>query len=128
MIEKSIRAWLPFDLETIRLMLKKGTEALDKVTTPSFVHWDLWLGNIFVKKMNDIWGLEGIIDFERVIWGDPLTESSLRGKKKKPNLVKGYGVDLFGNRDAKIRDAFYDLYLGTTILVEMYPRKVQTSC
>ena len=87
------------------------------------VHWDLWLGNIFVMKSDNKWVLEGIIDFERAIWGDPLTESSLRGKKKNDNLIKGYGSDIFDSWDAKIRDAFYDLYLGTTIFVERDFRK-----
>ncbi len=74
---------LPFSQEEVRELLKKGEKALNKVKKPSLVHWDLWVGNIFVKKIEDKWVLEGIIDFERAIWGNPLTESSLRGKKKE---------------------------------------------
>lgn len=115
---------LPFDPDEIRTVLKNAKEALDEVKTPSFTHWDLWVGNIFVKKSNSgKWQLEGIIDFERAIFGDPLTESSLRGKKKKPNLIKGYGKDLFATKTSQIRDKLYDLYLATTLLIEMYPRK-----
>lgn len=114
---------LPFNQEKVRELLKMGEKALNKVKKPSLVHWDLWTGNIFVKKVDNKWELEGIIDFERAIWGDPLTESSLRGKKKNENLIKGYGTDIFSARDAKIRDAFYDLYLGTTLFVERSFRK-----
>ncbi len=116
-------ARLPFDPNLIRGLLRNATSVLDEVTSPSFVHWDLWLGNIFIKKENGSWKLEGIIDLERAIFGDPLTESSLRGKKKKLNLIKGYGEDIFASKNAKIRDAFYDLYLATTLLVEMYVRQ-----
>jgi fructosamine-3-kinase len=113
----------PFNPNMIRTFLKKSNKALNDVKTASFVHWDLWLGNIFVNQLNGRWELEGIIDFERTIFGDPLTESSLRGSKKRANLMKGYGKDLFATENARIRDALYDLYLATTLLVEMFPRQ-----
>jgi aminoglycoside phosphotransferase (APT) family kinase protein len=114
---------LPYDRDLISSFLKKAEKVLNLVEKPSLVHWDLWLGNIFIIQEKNSWTLEGIIDFERAIWGDPLTESSLRGKKKKFNLIKGYGVDLFGSEEQKIRDAFYDIYLGTTLFVECYVRE-----
>lgn len=44
---------------------------LDECRTPVLVNFDLWAGNVFVKKKKR-YRISGLIDFERSFFGDPL--------------------------------------------------------
>ncbi|MGW2815569.1 phosphotransferase family protein [Streptomyces sp. NPDC001415] len=50
--------------------------ALDEVTEPRLVHFDLWPGNIFAHPGDDTRPVRitGLIDHERAFWGDPAAE------------------------------------------------------
>ena len=66
---------LPY--KRIRNILKEKADCLDVVKVPSLVEYDCHEGNIFVKQRADGSGeyeIEGIIDFERAWWGDPLAD------------------------------------------------------
>ncbi|WP_405672941.1 phosphotransferase family protein [Streptomyces sp. NBC_01530] len=58
----------------IRRLVAEGGDALDEVTEPRLVHFDLWPGNIFVDPADD--GsharITGLIDHERAFWGFPV--------------------------------------------------------
>ncbi|MFJ3667802.1 phosphotransferase family protein [Streptomyces sp. NPDC090106] len=82
----------------VRRMVAEGAGALEEVTEPRLVHFDLWPGNVFVDRHGDgppgppglpgPQGLSGpscppgphgprvtgIIDHERAFWGDPAAE------------------------------------------------------
>lgn len=65
---------LPFD--DIRYAVVSRRTMLDTLQKPSLVNFDLWAGNIFVRKQEDGYYLTGMIDFERSFLGDPLASFS----------------------------------------------------
>ncbi|MEU0193671.1 aminoglycoside phosphotransferase family protein [Streptomyces afghaniensis] len=118
--------------DDIRTMVAEGGYALDEVTEPRLIHFDLWPGNIFVHvpagDASDPW-ITGIIDHERAFWGDPAAElvSLAFGGEAGPDsdLVAGY-VQAGGRLDFtpafRHRLALYGLYLGLLLVVECGPR------
>lgn len=64
---------LPLPTEVIRRRAAGHESALDEVTTPVLVHFDLHDGNILVDA-GDTAQITGIIDAERAFWGDPLAD------------------------------------------------------
>lgn len=116
----------------IRTLVAEGGYALDEVTEPRLIHFDLWPGNIFVHvpagDASDPW-ITGIIDHERAFWGDPAAElvSLAFGGDAGPDsdLVAGY-VQAGGRLDFtpafRHRLALYGLYLGLLLVVECGPR------
>nr|MDO8118630.1 aminoglycoside phosphotransferase family protein [Candidatus Sigynarchaeota archaeon] len=114
---------LPVSQDRMSEALEHARNALDEIQEPSFVHWDLWEGNVFLVKISGQWTVEGIIDFERSLWGDPLMEILFRGKKKRMNVMAGYGRDLFISPGARTRDALYEMYLAFIFLIESKARK-----
>lgn len=70
----------------------EGLNALEK---PSLVNFDLWAGNIFVRKQQGSYFLAGMIDFERSFLGDPLASfvSALliyENVEKETAFLEGY--------------------------------------
>lgn len=65
---------LPFD--DIRYAVLSRRTMLDTLQKPSLVNFDLWAGNVFVRKQEDGYYLTGMIDFERSFFGDPLASFS----------------------------------------------------
>ncbi|MFJ8634850.1 phosphotransferase family protein [Streptomyces sp. NPDC093568] len=119
----------------IRTLVAEGAHALDEVTEPRLVHFDLWPGNIFVDAGTPEGGdrrprITGLIDHERAFWGDPAAElvSLAFGGDTGPDsdLVAGYteaGGTLDLTRPAlRYRLALYRLYLGLVLVVECGPR------
>ncbi|WP_330350521.1 phosphotransferase family protein [Streptomyces sp. NBC_00582] len=131
----------------IRALVAAGADALDEVTRPCLVHFDLWPGNIFVGVSDgtgarDETGacdedgsdapdvrITGLIDHERAFWGDPAAElTSLEfGGDIGPDsdLVTGYrqaGGRLDFTPALRHRLALYGLYLGLLLVVECSPR------
>jgi len=98
--------------------------ALDEVTEPRLVHWDLWDTNVFVDEAT----LEvvGLIDFERVLWADPLMEAQFAGVRQHSPIVDAYGERLFDEPGAVARRQLYDLYLYLVMTVECAYRNYPT--
>jgi aminoglycoside phosphotransferase (APT) family kinase protein len=67
--------------EEIRTLVVESGYALDEVTRPALIHFDLWPGNIFVDGSRIV----GLIDHERAFWGDPAAVAS------SPTASPGYG-------------------------------------
>jgi aminoglycoside phosphotransferase (APT) family kinase protein len=61
---------LPRTVSEVRAAIERHGPALDAVTEPALVHFDLWDGNIFVLDGR----VEGFIDGERALYGDPIAE------------------------------------------------------
>ncbi|WP_158853818.1 phosphotransferase family protein [Saccharothrix deserti] len=116
----------------IRTLVAEGGYALDEVTEPRLVHFDLWPGNIFIDVPDD--GnrrprIVGLIDHERAFWGDPAAElvSLAFGGDTGPDsdLVTGYteaGGILDFTPAFRHRLALYHLYLGLLLVIECGPR------
>jgi len=88
------------------------------------VHWDLWDANVFVDP--DTRGVTGVIDFERVLWADPLMEAQFLGKRAHDSIVEAYGTRLFDHDGATARRQLYDLYLYLVMVIECSYRNYPT--
>lgn len=101
----------------MRNVMTEYAAALNEVTEPFFVHWDLWDGNVMVENKK----ISGIIDFERALWGDPLLEVSFQPIVFEPGKItpfmQGYGQTHF-TRNERLRRLLYDLYLCAIMVVE----------
>ncbi len=65
---------LPRPIGVVRALVRTEHTLLDEVIRPALVHFDLWDGNIFVKRDGDGWAFEAFIDGERAFYGDPIAE------------------------------------------------------
>ncbi|WP_031512287.1 phosphotransferase family protein [Streptomyces sp. NRRL F-5123] len=122
--------WLPRPVAEIRTLLAGGAPALAEVTRPVLVHFDLWSGNVLLDGEPGARTVGGLIDGERMFWGDPLADfpslSLFFGHlEDDPAFLAGYGAA--GGRTsfdaaARVRLALYRCYLYLIMLVEVVPR------
>ncbi|MFD6989072.1 phosphotransferase family protein [Streptomyces sp. NPDC059943] len=122
-------AKLPVSGERVRELVRAAVPALDEVTVPALVHFDLWEGNILLTGEAGERRIGGVIDGERMFWGDALAEFAslnLFGEPEDdPALLAGYraGGGVAGlDRSARLRMALYRCYLYLIMLVEGVPR------
>lgn len=122
-------ARLPVSGERVRELVRDAVLALDEVTVPALVHFDLWQGNILLTGEAGERRIGGLIDGERMFWGDPLAEFAslnLFGEPEDdPALLAGYragGGAADFDRSARLRMALYRCYLYLIMLVEGVPR------
>ncbi len=87
---------------------------LNQIQNSTFVHWDLWDGNIFVDP--ETGNLEGLIDFERALWADPLMEANFMSPSRA--FLGGYGGEPLKTAEEKVRRKIYDLYLFLIMVIE----------
>ncbi len=109
--------------EEIRAAILQHASALEEVTAPVMVHWDAWDLNFFVKDGQ----VTGLLDFERVLWGDPLMEAQFRALSwggVTQSLV-GYGKTEFTPAE-DVRNHLYTLHLGLVMRTEDYYRHYDT--
>ncbi|WP_405820586.1 aminoglycoside phosphotransferase family protein [Streptomyces sp. NBC_00838] len=122
-------AKLPVSGERVRELIRAAVPALDEVTVPALVHFDLWQGNVLLTGEAGERRIGGVIDGERMFWGDPLAEFAslnLFGEPEDdPALLAGYrarGGDAGFDHSARLRMALYRCYLYLIMLVEGVPR------
>jgi aminoglycoside phosphotransferase (APT) family kinase protein len=61
--------------ERIRAAVAGTADVLDDVDRPALLHFDLWDGNVLcAADPNGRWGLAGLVDGERFLFGDPLLD------------------------------------------------------
>ena len=97
---------MPVEKEQILTLLESDRVCFEEVTTPKFVHWDIWAGNVFVEQGKVI----GIIDFERALWADELMEVGFRTYEYNPSFFAGYGKEALSESE-KRRALWYDMFL-----------------
>jgi aminoglycoside phosphotransferase (APT) family kinase protein len=133
--------WLPLPLPEIRAVFAAAGPVLDEVAEPALVHFDLWSGNVLLDGPAGGRTISGLIDGERMFWGDPLADfaalSVLYGDSAgdgaggdavqlDPAFVAGYaaggGLGAIGPA-ADRRIALYRAYLYLIMLVEVVPRR-----
>lgn len=106
------------DYNELRRLIDEKSDALDEVTEPSLISWDLWDGNVLVQDKQ----ITAIIDFERSLWGDPLMEHYFSHFNYTPGFLKGYGREVETDQERK-RRSLYDLYFDLALRIECDYRK-----
>ncbi|WP_437275137.1 aminoglycoside phosphotransferase family protein [Sorangium sp. So ce375] len=109
--------------DEIRAAVLRHAPALDEVTTPRLVHWDVWNPNVFVKEGR----VAGIIDFERALWADPLMEAQFRllSSESITSSMRGYGKTSFTFEEER-RCRLYSLHLALVMNTECHYRNYDT--
>jgi aminoglycoside phosphotransferase (APT) family kinase protein len=125
------RADLPHDPDRVASLLAPAAAALDDVVRPALVHFDLWEGNILLAAAADTGalGISGIIDGERMFWGDPLADfvslALFDDVESDTAFLDGYaaaGGHTVFDASARLRLALYRCYLYLIMTVEGIPR------
>lgn len=112
----------PFSIDEMRAAIVKHAPALEAVATPRMVHWDAWDLNFFVRDGR----ITGLLDFERVLWGDPLLEAQFRPMFGENNgYLRGYGKTSFTPEEER-RNHLYSLHLALVAKTEGYYRHYDT--
>lgn len=119
-------AALPVPAAELRRLTDRHIDALAEVDSAGLVHVDLWPGNVFITDEPRI---NGLIDGERMVWGDPLLEfvgMDPFGRTDRDEAVTaGYaaaGGHLDRGDGARRRLALYYVYLHVLMLTELIPR------
>lgn len=124
-------ARLPRTAADIEVLLGSASYVLDDVTRPALVHFDLWQGNILVTGGPGARRVGGVIDGERMFWGDPAADFvslALFGDiADDKDFLAGYGASAPGgpvefDGSLRLRLALYRAYLYLIMLVETVPR------
>ena len=132
---RSRKVNLPIAEKEILAILKRYKDAFDSVSEPSFVHYDLWDGNIFVVNLDSEPVIEGLIDFERSFYADPAADfSQISGYKdlgKNSWFLEEYNKyaekPFVLDENAKIRIKLFRLYLFLIMVIESYFRDIDGS-
>jgi aminoglycoside phosphotransferase (APT) family kinase protein len=112
---------LPVSARAVAALIETSSDALDAVEQPSFVHWDLWDGNVVVDPR--ALEITGVLDFERSLWGDPVMEVQFATKLGDQAFLRAYGEEIATHESARRRRHLYDLYLGLVMIVESTYRR-----
>ncbi|MFJ4837995.1 phosphotransferase family protein [Streptomyces sp. NPDC088746] len=123
-------ARLPYPVGLIREVLAGASDVLDEVTRPALVHFDLWQGNLLVTGEPGARRIGGVIDGERMFWGDPvadLVSTSLFGDPETDlDFLAGYaaatGAPLAFTPSVRRRIDLCRSYLYLIMLTETVPR------
>ena len=126
-----------FDLpyEKIEDILDRNLELLNQITVPRLVDFDLWAGNVFLRRKtasgSDSEKLEisGIIDFGHCMYGDPFAGfisavHLYEDVEKEPEFLMGYeralGRPFAVTENDRFRMNLYRLYMALLCTVETY--------
>ena len=118
---KAIDVKLPIPYEDLYTLIERHFDALDEVTTPRLVHWDIWDGNVFVDPQT--WQITGLIDFERVLWADPLLEAFFGDRNPNSHYAEGFGHGVLSTREQVQRRMLYNTYLWMIMIIETFYRQ-----
>jgi aminoglycoside phosphotransferase (APT) family kinase protein len=77
-------------------LVEQRRGAFNSVTTPRFLHGDLWTANVMVDESSTDPILTGVFDWDRASWGDPLSDWSIymasrRAPAEQAAFWRGYG-------------------------------------
>jgi aminoglycoside phosphotransferase (APT) family kinase protein len=124
------RAALPQDPDRIAALLARASDVLDDVTRPALVHFDLWQGNLLLDEDSGGLRISGVIDGERMFWGDPLADfvslALFDDISQDAPFLEGYaagGGHVEFDASARLRLALYRCYLYLIMSVEGIPRR-----
>lgn len=111
-----------FGYNELRAAIQRHIPALNEISTPCLVHWDTWNPNFFVQDGR----INGIVDFERALWAEPLMEAQFRQFGEGViHSLRGYGKTSFTFAEEQ-RNHLYSLHLALVMHVECYYRNYDT--
>lgn len=120
------RVKLPY--ARIMAALQRHDGSLEDVREPSLVEYDCHEGNIFVKKTGNSYTIEGILDFERAFWGDPIADFPTAfvftdDIRKETAFLNAYlrvsGRNAYTETDA-VKYQLYRMYILTIMVAETF--------
>lgn len=112
----------------IRQALSENRACLEELKEPALVNFDCHEGNIYVKEVNGVYQIEGILDLERAFWGDPIGDFPTAfiftdDIRKEPVFLNTYlkesGKNGYTDEDAK-RFQLYRMYILTIMAAEVF--------
>lgn len=115
---------LPLSKVEYLSLYQRHKSCMEEILEPALVHWDLWDGNIFIDPRSH--KINGIIDFERCLWADPLMEANFCGPWLKSDFLKGYGWPQSFTPTQEKRRNLYNIYLFLIMVIECTYRKYPT--
>jgi len=126
---------LPFGRVSILSLIEQKSSVLNLVSEPSLTYFDLWDGNIIIKKESGTYGIAGIIDAERAFWGDPVFDfvsvALFSDIEKYTAFIDGYtevsGSFSVVDDNFRTRICMYKIYLYLIMVIETWYRNVGTS-
>ncbi len=121
---QALDVMLPLPYNVLRAQVALHAAALDEISTPRLVHWDLWDGNIFIDPASE--QITGIIDWERALWGDPLMEYQFRTLAPSEAFAAGYGQAMLTGHGTQQRRVLYNIYLYLIMIIECFYRQFDT--
>jgi aminoglycoside phosphotransferase (APT) family kinase protein len=109
---------LGWDYGAVRDAIARHAGALEEVTEPRFVEWDLWDSNVMVRDG----AVVSIIDHERAFYGDPLIEGGFMATElpafgDPAAFMRGYGRGELTEAE-RSRRRLYCLYLTLIMVIE----------
>jgi aminoglycoside phosphotransferase (APT) family kinase protein len=109
---------LGWDYDAVRGVIERHAGALDEVTEPRYVEWDLWDSNVMVRDG----AIVSIIDHERAFYGDPLMEGCFTATQmpafgNPAAFMRGYGRGELTEAE-RVRRRLYCLYLTLIMVIE----------
>ncbi|HEU0183334.1 MAG TPA: aminoglycoside phosphotransferase family protein, partial [Agromyces mariniharenae] len=109
---------LGVEYDLIRQVISRDADALDGVTEPRFVEWDLWSSNVMIRDGR----IAAIIDHERAFFGDPLIEAGFTGTDlpafgDPTAFLRGYSRGPLTEEEQR-RRRLYTLYLVLIMIIE----------
>lgn len=123
-------ARLPRPVPRIRELFASAAGVLDEVTRPTLVHFDLWQGNLLLDGASGDRAITGVIDGERMFWGDAVAEFASLGLlddiERDEEFLDGYaraGGQVRFTGSVRLRLDLYRCYLYLIMLVEAVPRR-----
>ena len=104
--------------DVVRAAIAAREDALDEVTEPRFVEWDLFPNNVMVRDGQIV----SLIDHERAFYGDPLIEAGfaavdLPAFGDPAPFLRGYGRGELAPGERR-RRWLYSLYLALVMVIE----------
>lgn len=107
-----------FSYDEVRDVVAAHADALEAVTEPRYVEWDLWDSNVMVRDGKIV----ALIDHERAYFGDPLMEACFTGLDLEAfgdptAFARGYGLGELDDA-ARRRRRLYSLYLVLIMVIE----------
>lgn len=95
--------------DRFRTLLDRDRALFERHIPSSLLHMDVWAENILVDNSGQV---TGIIDWDRVLWGDPEIEFAVLDYcgVSIPSFWEGYGADRDTSPPARRRGLYYYLY------------------